>query len=134
MFPSLPDADRTGIISRVNTLEARVEQTNGLEAIRKAEIHRGDWVLVTTRNSLYCILALGDDQYAVSGGWFDREGVSPAKTTVNGCTWGGTAIKHDVIAARGLFLEFGNHVTTTRIKKIRVIHGGGEPDANALRQ
>ena len=35
--------------------------------------------------------------------------------------WGGSAIKHDIVAACGLFLEFGNWVITTRIQKIRVI-------------
>ena len=38
-----------------------------------------------------------------------------------GCTWGGSAIKEDIVAARGLFLEFGNHVITTRIQNVRVI-------------
>jgi hypothetical protein len=59
--------------------------------------------------------------YSVSGGWFDREGVSPQKMTINGCTWGGSAINLDLVAAPGLFLEFGNQVLTTRIQHVRVI-------------
>ena len=122
------------LTSNLCTLEARIEQADELKAVLKRELRSGDWVLVTTKNSVYSICVMGEDQYVVSGGWFDRHGVSPKEISITGCTWGGTAIKHDVIAARGLLLEFGNHVTTTRIKKIRVIHGGGEPDANALRQ
>ena len=105
----------------VRTLGAIVAQTSGLEAVRKRDLCCGDWVLVTTKNSVYSICVMGGDSYSVSGGWFDREGVSPQKTTINGCTWGGSAIKNDIVAALGLFLEFGNQVLTTRIQHVRVI-------------
>ena len=105
----------------VRTLGSIVAQTSGLEAVRKRDLGCGDWVLVTTKNSVYSICVMGDDSYSVSGGWFDREGVSPQKTTINGCTWGGSAIKNDIVAALGLFLEFGNQVLTTRIQHVRVI-------------
>jgi hypothetical protein len=39
----------------------------------------------------------------------------------NGCTWGGSAIKQDIVAALGLRLEFGNSVRTARIREVRVI-------------
>jgi hypothetical protein len=110
-------------VTGVYTLQARVEQTDLLEAVRKKDLRSGDWVLVKTRNSVYAICVLENDQYAVSGGWFDRHGRSPQKMTINGCTWGGSAIKHDIVAARGLFLEFGNHVVTTRIQDVQVIRG-----------
>jgi len=107
--------------SEVQTLDARVEQAGRIEGVRKRELRCGDWVVVTTKNSVYSICVLGEERYSVSGGWFDREGVSPQETTINGCTWGGSAIKQDVVAARGLFLEFGNRVMTTRIQQVRVI-------------
>ncbi len=107
--------------ARVRTLVAIVAQTSELEAVRKRDLLCGDWVLVTTKNSVYSICVLGCDSYSVSGGWFDREGVSPQKTTINGCTWGGSAINLDLVAAPGLFLEFGNQVMTTRIQHVRVI-------------
>ena len=107
--------------TRVRTLGAIVAQTSRLEAVRKRDLRCGDWVLVTTKNSVYSICVLGGDLYSVSGGWFDREGVSPQKTTINGCTWGGRAINLDLVAAPGLFLEFGNQVMTTRIQHVRVI-------------
>jgi hypothetical protein len=91
------------------------------EGVRKSELCPGDWVLVTTRNSTYAICALGNGQYLVSGGWFDRHGSTPATITINGCTWGGRAIHTGLVAARGLFLEFGNQVITTRIQHVRVV-------------
>ena len=62
---------------------------------------------------------------SVSGGWFDHEGLSPFKTSINGCTWGGRAIKVDVVAACGLFLEFGNQLITSRIQKVDVVRYEG---------
>lgn len=106
-------------------LEAITAQADRIEGVRKAELRYGDWVLVRTRNSLYSICALGNGLYLVSGGWFDRTGASPATTTINGCTWGGSAIKSDLVAGRGLFLEFGNRVVTTRIQQVRLIRSDG---------
>lgn len=121
-------SNQTGIA--VRTLDAVVKQASWFEAVRKRDLRSGDWVLVTTKNSLYSICVLGNDLYSVSGGWFDREGVSPQKTTINGCTWGGSAIKEDIVAACGLFLEFGNQILTTRIRHIRVIRAGQQQPAN----
>jgi hypothetical protein len=42
-------------------------------------------------------------------------------TTIRGCTWGGSAIATDLLAASGLFLEFGNGVVTTAIGAFRVV-------------
>lgn len=113
----------TGIHQRVTapTLEALIEQTQRDDLIHKRDLRSGDWVLIATKNSFYTICVLGNDLYSVSGGWFDREGISPLQTTINGCTWGGSAIKHDIVAGRGLFLEFGNQILTTRIREVRVI-------------
>ena len=112
------------------TLDALVEHSRSLEEIRKDELRSGDRVVVTTRNSRYTIWALGDGHYWVWGGWFDRRGVSPCRVTINGCTWGGSAIKHDVLVARGLFLEFGNRVLTTRIQNVCVIPAQGDRTLN----
>ena len=112
------------------TLEARIEEASWLEFVRKQDLQPGDCVRVTTRNSLYSIWVLGDGLYSVSGGWFDRQGVSPLRIRINGCTWGGSAIKYDVVAARGLFLEFGNSVLTTRIRQIQVIPARAQSTPN----
>ena len=98
-----------------------------VDAVRKDDLQFGDRVIVRTRNSVYSLWSLGGDEFAVSGGWFDQNGPSPMKITVNGCTYGGSMIRYDVVAAPGLFLEFGNSVATTRIKEVRVERGS--PDA-----
>jgi hypothetical protein len=56
--------------------------------------------------------------YSVSGGWFDKKGLSPMTTRIAGCTWGGSAIKVDTAAVCGLRLEFGNRLITSTIQKI----------------
>ncbi len=89
--------------------------------IRRSDLSPGDWVVVTTRNSRYSILALADGLYHVSGGWFDREGQSPTTVAIAGCTLGGRAIHTGIVAGRGFHLEFGNHVVTTRIRDVRII-------------
>jgi len=107
--------------SWARTLEAIVRHCNGHDVVRKHELAGGDRVLVRTRNSLYSLLSLGDGTFAVSGGWFDRNSRAPVTMAVNGCTYGGSAILHDVVAGPGLFLEFGNRVSTTRIQEVRVL-------------
>jgi hypothetical protein len=102
------------------TLEAILLQADGLKAVPKADLQFGDQVLVTTAHSTYSIYALEDGLYLVSGGWFDRHGLSPMKTSITGCTWGGSAIKLDILAACGLHLEFGNRVVTSRIRSVQV--------------
>ena len=103
------------------TLEAITNRPRSLEEVRKRDLRSGDRVMVTTRNSLYTLWALGDRHYWVWGGWFDRRGTSPQRVSINGCTWGGSAIEQDIVAAPGLRLEFGNRVLTTPIRHVRLI-------------
>ena len=102
------------------TLGAIVDHVDQFDAVYKLELQFGDCVRVRTLNSTYSIQVLGNDLYSVSGGWFDHQGVSPFKTSINGCTWGGRAIKVDLVAACGLHLEFGNQLITSRIQKVDV--------------
>lgn len=107
--------------SFVRTLSAITEHACTDAAVRRTDLDVGDRVVVTTRNSVYSIWVLGSDQFAVSGGWFDRQGLSPARVKINGCTYGHSVIRHDVVAGRGLFLEFGNNVLTTRIQSVQIV-------------
>lgn len=111
---------------RLPTLDARTGEADRLVAVRKQDLLHGDSVLVRTKNSIYAIRVLGDGLYHISGGWFDRHGRRGQIMTISGCTWGGSAIKQDIVAARGLFLEFGNHVVTTRIRDVVLIRADGE--------
>jgi hypothetical protein len=108
----------TGIL---HTLEAITNHARILKEVRKKDLVAGDRVMVTTKNSLYTLSVLGDRQFLVWGGWFDRQGTSPQRVSINGCTWGGSAIKLDVIAALGLRLEFSSGLLTTPIRRFRVI-------------
>lgn len=108
------------------SLATLVEQTKQLKQVRKADLRTGDRVFVVTCNSIYSIQAVEGGGYLVSGGWFDRKGVSPMKTNIAGCTWGGSAIKLDIVAACGLRLEFGNRVVTSTIRKVFVLPYGNE--------
>jgi len=113
------------VIARFRTVNAILEQTQHCRVIRKADLGCGTRVMVTTENSVYSIDVLEDETYSVRGGWFDRQKVSPIQTSIAGCTWGGSVIKVDIVAACGLRLEFGNRVVTTRIREVRVFRGDG---------
>ncbi|MBK7377954.1 MAG: hypothetical protein IPJ03_02940 [Ignavibacteriales bacterium] len=95
-----------------------VEKSETLSQIHKSNLKAGDTIILKTANSVYMIKVLEEKQYTVSGGWFDKNNLSPVTTTINGCTWGGSIIKNDIVAACGLHLEFGNKIVTSRINKI----------------
>jgi hypothetical protein len=108
------------------SLSALVEHSLRLQQVRKGELRIGDRLLVVTCNSVYSLRAVEGDLYSVSGGWFDRKGFSPMKVAIRGCTWGGSTIKVDIVAACGLRLEFGNRVITSPIRRVFVFPFGSE--------
>jgi hypothetical protein len=99
-------------------LQDIVNQSKYLNQLYKNRLRAGDQVILKTSNSVYLISVLENGQYMVSGGWFEKNNLAPVKTTIHGCTWGGSVIKADIVAACGLHLEFGNKVITSKIKKI----------------
>ncbi len=104
-------------------LKNMVEQADNLHQVKKADLQPGDEVHLRTRNSIYSIRVEKDGSYLVSGGWFDKMELSPVKATINGCTWGGSVIKTDIVAACGLYLEFGNRLITSTIQEIIFLPG-----------
>ena len=120
---SVEKADERPVL-KTEPLGTSVEQAGRSREVRKAELHSGDWVQVRTANSIYSIRVLEEGIYSVSGGWFDRRGLSPLKTTITGCRWDRRALKPDIVAACGLHLEFGNGVVTSRIQEIAVTRFG----------
>ena len=112
------------------TLETITLEAGRVDQIRKSDLRWGDWIVVRTRNSVYTLRMIDDERFAVSGGWFDEQALSPHAVTVNGCTWGGSAIKQDIVAAPGLCLEFGNRVMTSRIRQVQVLRSAGAPIVN----
>ena len=106
------------------SLSTLVEISDTLKPVYKMNLRTGDCLYVKTCNSMYTIRVIGDGWFEISGGWFDRKGKSPMRVRINGCTWGGSAIKLDIVAACGLCMEFGNRVVTSRIREVHVIRGG----------
>jgi hypothetical protein len=102
------------------TLDKMVKSADFLQEIPRSRLREGDLIFVKTCNSGYAIRAEKDGLFRVSGGWFDLKGKSPVRTTIRGCTWGGSVIKVDIIAACGLRIEFGNRLVTSPIQKIFV--------------
>lgn len=101
-----------------------------LRGVRRGQVQPGDTIVVETRNSLYAVAAIGNGEFAVSGGWFDANHTGGGTIGITGCTWGGHAILTDVIAAPGLFLEFGNGVRTTRIQAVSLVSGRQNAQSN----
>ncbi|MGA3246381.1 MAG: hypothetical protein ABSE41_17310 [Bacteroidota bacterium] len=103
---------------RSGLLEAQVRSADQLRQVHKADLHSGDWVIVKSLQSTYRIRVKEDGRYVISGGWFDKKGLPPTELGIAGCTWGGSAIKTDIVAACGLCLEFANRLITSPIQKI----------------
>ena len=69
-----------------HSLDKIVENAIQLKEVRKKGLQFGDMVIINTRNSVYSLRTLSDGSFLVCGGWFDKKGMSPLKTTVRGCT------------------------------------------------
>ena len=115
------DSTREG---EVRTLDRLARHARVVEGVWVKELEPGDWVIVTTENSVYSMLAVGDGSYYVAGGWFSSGACESTHVRVTGCTWGGTAICTSLVAARGMFIEFGNGVRTSRIRDARLLRSG----------
>jgi len=100
------------------TLETIARAAGLLQPVSRASVQPGDSLAIITCNSVYFLLAQDDGSFLASGGWFSQTAGSPQRVRINGCTWGGSAIKTDVVAAVGLNLEFGNRVVTSAIQRI----------------
>lgn len=109
-----------------SSLDKIVENSSNLNQVRRIDLQFGDWFMITTMNSVYLIHVLENETFLISGGWFDQHGLPQTILKINGCTWGGSVIKVDIIAADGLCLEFSNHVVTSPIQKIKVLQHGGK--------
>ena len=101
-----------------HSLDTLVDCAQNLTELQKEDLSIGDIVVVKTYNSLYQLEALRGGYFIVRGGWFDSRGESPARLKVTGCTWGGSIVKLDIVAALGLCLEFENRVVTSPIRQI----------------
>jgi len=108
-------------------IEALTAAARTVGGVRRRDLVSGDRVIVSTRNSLYSLVARSDGRFEVSGGWFEREGRGPSTVEILGCTAGGHALFTDLIAAPGFFIEFAESLRTTRVRTVRTITGEGPP-------
>ena len=100
-------------------LQTLAAAAGAIVGIRRCDLEPGDRLVVATRNSIYQLVAAADGRFTVSGGWFERQGLGQQRVAVAGCTAGGRALFTDLLAAPGMFLEFGNGAVTTRILHVR---------------
>lgn len=101
-----------------------ISASSVIEGVRRGDIATGDRLLVSTRNSIYSLVAQADGRFAVSGGFYSRDPDSAdgeRLLAVNGCTAGGHALFTGIVAAPGLFLELSDGTRTTRIRRVRRI-------------
>lgn len=103
------------------SLTRMTETADSIDQVYKTKLCKGDYLLVKTCNSIYTIRVMEGGSFIASGGWFDRKGFSPMTVRINGCTWGGSAIKINVAAAKGLCLEFGNRLRTSPIQMFALL-------------
>jgi len=99
------------------------EAAGAVGGVLRQDLDTGDRVIVSTKNSVYSLIARADGLFDVSGGWFERKGSGRTTIEILGCTAGGHALFTDHIAAPGLFLEFADGLRTTRIRTVRRVCG-----------
>lgn len=103
---------------RFRSLDAMLRHLGASYGVLRRDLGPEDELTVRTRNSTYRIRRAGVSCFEVHGGWFDRQPRFRRRVEIVGCTWGGSAVCADLLAAPGLFLEFGNSVRTTRIQQV----------------
>lgn len=101
-----------------------VHISDKIKQVSKKSLKRQDYLLVKTLNSLYKIQKIEDNLYEISGGWFDKKGISPSRMNIRGCTWGGSIIHINMLAACGLCVEFSNNVITSPVSQVIIIKAG----------
>jgi hypothetical protein len=103
-------------------LDALVSAADALGGVRRRDLAPGDRLVVSTKNSIYSLVARADGRFDISGGRYARDPASAgaAQTlAIHGCTAGGHALFTSIVAAPGLFLELEDGTRTTRIRRVR---------------
>lgn len=115
------------VLNKVD-LKELIPELDNLAAISLSDVPVGWTVMVTTENSNYEITVLDPKMAKVSvkGGYFDKRDKSNI-TTVIGSTFGGSSVVQSMIV-EGLFMEFGNRVTTSKVKDFKLISPTGSAE------
>lgn len=116
-----------GHASPALALDTVIQNLPQIRRIQRSDLCFADRVIVYTQNSRYDLIVVGEGEYMITGGWFDHEKLSPQRVRINGCTWGGSMIWKDTVAAPGMCIEFDNRVVTSPVRRALVCR----PDAPA---
>lgn len=119
IFPRPPGRPRVPL-----AFDHLVGSSGDVRGVMREEFGPDDRLVVYTRNSVYELRRVDDTRFEVSGGWFERMAGRPAVLTVTGCTWGGSAVRRDLLAGCGMRMEFGNRVLTSVIRRVVLYPGG----------
>lgn len=125
--PSLPDSPAGDGGPLARTLSRLAAEAADIQGVRRADLRDGDWIVARTRNSTYTLAVGTGRTFVVTGGWFLHHPGESRLVGVNGCTWGGSAILTDMIAAPGMYIEFTNGVRTTRVRDVQLMRAGDRP-------
>lgn len=118
---SIQDSTATGRTgASAPELDRIADYFESTESVTRSELTIGDKLIVRTLNSVYVLECIGDGRWSASGGWFDRNGMTPAVVRITGCSLGGSVINQRLIAGSGLRIEFDNRVVTTTIRSFTV--------------
>ncbi len=109
------------------SLNAVLQHLPRFRRIQRTDLLFADRMVVYTQNSRYDLIVVGDGEYMITGGWFDRESLSPHRVRINGCTWGGSMIWKETVAAPGMCIEFDNRVITSPVRRVLICR----PDSQA---
>lgn len=102
------------------SLSKIIDSIPNIRQLQKTELKTGDQVFIYTDNSVYDIKKVDNNNFLISGGWFDEKNISPYKISIRGCTWGGSIIHINLVAAIGLSVEFNNNLITSPVTRIVV--------------
>ena len=102
------------------SISEKIANSEKWKKIKKSDIKKGQRLIVKTTHSTYEFDYLGNNEYMVKGGYFDINNLSPCRVIINGCTWGGSMLKIDVVAVENMYMEMRlkkeqKTVTTSKI-------------------
>ncbi len=90
------------------------------KTLHREHILLDDLIVIETTNSTYFMRYLGDEMYAVMGGHFNRMGIAPYHTRINGISLGRRLIESKVVIACGYRLNFDRQFITSTVRRISV--------------
>ena len=90
------------------------------KTVCRHDLQPGDELTVMTKSSLYQVRVMKEDNFVVSGGWFDENGESPRHTRILGCSMDVKTINESIICAYGHHVHFDNGVVTSQVRNIEV--------------